>query len=71
MNTLSRTRRLGGSLIVALPRALVEKEGLQVDQIVLIDVKKVKKSGFGIMRGLPSFSADTKLRGQLDDDVRN
>lgn len=67
--TLAKTRRLGGSLIVTLPKSLVEQIGLQEDEMVQIEVKKIKKSGFGIMKGLPSFEKDLKARGQLDDDI--
>ncbi len=66
METLSRTRKIGGSLVVTIPKNIVEKEGLKENQLVEIGVKKVKKSGFGISKGLASFSKEDKFKGQLE-----
>ena len=69
MNVLVKTRKLGGSIIVTLPKTLVDQEGIIENQTLEIDVKKLRKSGFGMMKGLPSFEKNFKARGQLDDDL--
>ena len=48
MEALIKTRKIGGSLVITIPRVIVEEEGLMPNQIVEINVKKIKKSGFGI-----------------------
>lgn len=63
---LAKTRRLGGSLIVTLPKALVEKEGLHEDQLIEVNVRKVRKSGFGMCKGLGTFTKEDKLRSKLE-----
>ncbi len=66
METITKTRRIGGSLVVTIPKNIVEEEGLKEEQSVLIDIKKIKKSGFGISKGLAKFSKEDKFLGQLE-----
>ena len=65
METISKTRAVGGSLVVTIPKIVVEEEGLVENQIVSIDVKKVKKSGFGILKGMRSFTKKDELDTEL------
>lgn len=66
MEAITVTRRIGGSLVVTIPRKIVELQHLQENQPVLIDIQKKKISGFGISHGLASFSASDKFGGQLE-----
>lgn len=66
MQALSKTRKIGGSIMVTIPKNIVEQEGLVENQAVTIEVKKVRVSGFGISKGLASFSKEDKFRGQLE-----
>ena len=61
--TLTKTRSVGGSLIVTIPKELVEKQGIKKDELVEIEIKKVKISGFGILKGkkLPKFIRKDKF----------
>ncbi|MBI2576205.1 hypothetical protein HYV84_03255 [Candidatus Woesearchaeota archaeon] len=61
METIAKTRTLGGSLIVTIPKNVVEVEGLHADEVVAIDIKKVKKSYKGIMPGLGHLEPGDKL----------
>jgi antitoxin component of MazEF toxin-antitoxin module len=56
MAALTKTRVLGGSLAVTIPIGLVRKEGLKKDELVEIEVKKVKKDGFGLLKGIGKFT---------------
>ena len=67
MQIITRTRKVGGSLMVTVPKEIVEKEGLLEDQLVTIEVKKIRQSGFGIAAGIGSFTREDKFKGQLDD----
>lgn len=67
MEALAKTRRIGGSLVVTIPRIIVEQEGLSEDQTITITVKKAKKSWFGVAKGIAPFSEESKLRGQLEE----
>ena len=67
METITKTRKVGGSLVVTIPRRVVEEECLSENQTVKLEVKKFKKSGFGLSRGLASFSKEDKFKGQLEE----
>jgi len=66
METLTKTRKIGGSLVVTIPKTVVEEEGLTENQVVKINIIKIKKSGFGVSKGLASFSKEDKFIGQLE-----
>ena len=58
---LTKTRAVGGSLIVTIPKELTEKEGLRKNELVEIALKKVKVSGFGLSKGLRSFKKEDEF----------
>jgi len=60
--TLVRTRKVGGSLMVILPKELVDEKRIREGEILEVIVKKVKKDGFGVLRGMSSFTAEDELR---------
>ena len=55
MAALTKTRVLGGSLAVTIPVNMVSKEGLKEDELVEIEVKKVKKDYFGALKGIGAY----------------
>ena len=58
---LAKTRKVGGSLVVTLPKELVESKRIKEGEIIEITVKKVKKDGFGILKGLTPCTAKDEL----------
>jgi hypothetical protein len=58
---LAKTRKVGGSLVVTLPKELVESKKIKEGEIVQIRVKKLRKDGFGALKGIGSFTADDEL----------
>lgn len=68
METLIKTRKIGGSLAVTIPHEIVEHENLTENEIVKISIEKVKKSGFGMFKNLGSFTKEDKFKGQLEDE---
>ena len=65
MKGLTKTRTVGGSLVVTIPKKVVEAESLKEDELVEIKVEKVKKSGFGILKGMRSFTKEDELDTEL------
>ena len=59
---LARTRKVGGSLVVTLPKELVETEKIKEGEIIEIKVKKLRKKGFGILKGVGPFTAQDELK---------
>ena len=72
MRMTARTRRIGGSLMVIIPKEMVEVEQLSEGQEVEIQVKKVKKKDFsecfGMFKGIGSWSrAEDRPHEKRDD----
>lgn len=67
MQAIAKTRKIGGSLIVTIPKIIAEHEGLLENQPVKIEVTKIKKSGFGMFKELKSFTKEDKFEGQLEE----
>lgn len=59
--TMAKTRKVGGSLVVTLPKELVESKKIKEGEIVEVNVKKVRKDGFGVLKGLTPFTAKDEL----------
>jgi hypothetical protein len=59
---LAKTRKVGGSLVVTLPKELVESEKIKEGEVVKIRVKKLRKNGFGILKGVGPFTVEDELK---------
>ena len=59
---LVKTRRVGGSLVVTLPKEVTDSKGIREGEIVEITVKKLLVDGFGSLRGIGPFTADDELK---------
>jgi len=60
MESITKIRRVGGSLVATLPKELVEAEKLQPEQTIKIQVKKVKKSFLGALKGIGPWTKEDK-----------
>ena len=58
---LAKTRKVGGSLVVTLPKELVETQKIRENEYVEITVKKCKIDGFGILKGIGPFTVEDEL----------
>jgi len=67
MKTYSKTRTIGGSLVVTIPSSIVKDERLKKDEIVEIEIKKVKKDYFGALKEIDSFTEEDELKEQLEE----
>lgn len=61
METLVKARKLGGSIIVTIPKVVAEQEGIIPGVTVSIKVKKAKSSGFGVLKGIGPFTHEDEL----------
>ena len=66
MKTTVRTRQVGGSLMVTLPANIVKEKRIMENDMVEIDIQKVRKDFFGAARGIGPFNEEDKLKGQLE-----
>jgi len=59
---LVRSRKVGGSIVVSIPKEVTEQEGIREGELVEIDVRKARKDWFGSLKGVGSFSKEEELR---------
>jgi len=67
MKILTRTRSVGGSLMVTIPKEIVKEELLIEGELVELEVEKVKKDFFGSLKGIGPFTKQDELKGQLEE----
>lgn len=65
MKTLSRTRAIGGSLIVTIPKEIVKEESIQEGELMEIEIKRPKKDFFGALKGIGPFTKEDELDTEL------
>jgi len=58
---LVKTRKVGGSIVVSIPKEATEQEGIREGELVEIEVKKAKKDWFGALKGVGIFSKEDEL----------
>jgi hypothetical protein len=47
--------------VVTLPKELVESEKIKEGEVIEISVKKLRKNGFGTLKGVGPFTAEDEL----------
>lgn len=62
---ITETKQVGGSLMVAIPKSVRKAMSLERNQMVQIEIKKMKPSFFGKFRGIGHVDASDKLDTRL------
>jgi len=60
---LVKSRKVGGSIVVSIPKEVTEQEGIREGELVEIDVRKARKDWFGSLKGVGRFSKEDELDG--------
>ncbi|MCL5427627.1 MAG: hypothetical protein M1321_00375 [Candidatus Marsarchaeota archaeon] len=64
---LVTARKLGGSIVVSIPKSIVEHEGIVPGESIRIIVKKARKSWFGAFKGAGHMTREDELDEQIRD----
>ena len=56
-----KTKAIGGSIAVIIPNEIVKEEQIKPEEIVEMEVKKRKSVGFGMFKGMRSFSKEDEF----------
>lgn len=64
---LVKTRKLGGSLIVTIPKGIAEEESIKEGEIIRLKIKKIKRSWFGALKGIGPMTREDELDEQIRD----
>lgn len=59
---MTKTRKVGGSIVVTLPKELVETQKIKENEFVEISVKKCHRNGFGALKGMRPFTVEDELK---------
>ena len=61
MKSITRVRKVGGSLVVTIPKEVVKIKEIKKGEALVVEFEKIKKSGFGILEGIKPFSKEDEL----------
>ena len=67
MEALTKLRKVGGSVMARIPKEVLEHESLHAGETVKIEVKRIKISGFGSLKGMRPFTQEDEFKGQLEE----
>lgn len=56
--TIQHAKKIGGSLMVRIPKDIVEHEHIQPGEAVKITIQKVRKDWFGAFPGLKPYNKE-------------
>ena len=59
--TIQYVKKVGGSLMVRIPKEIARLEQIAENQPIEIDIHKLKKDCFGALQGLASMQKKEKL----------
>jgi hypothetical protein len=62
VKALAKARKVGGSIVVTLPKELVQTMKIRGGELVEITVKKCRVNGFGALKGIGPFMVDDELK---------
>lgn len=57
-----KTRKVGGSIVITLPKKLVESKKIKEGELLEITIKKVKIDGFGALKGMKPFTVEDEMK---------
>jgi len=58
---LVKRRKVGGSIVVSIPKEAVEQEGIREGELIELEVRKTRRDWFGAMKGVGLFSKVDEL----------
>ena len=65
-NITCTTKRIGGSIMVRIPKDVVEQEGIGENESIDLSVRKSRRDFFGAMPGLKPWTKADKLRSKYE-----
>jgi antitoxin component of MazEF toxin-antitoxin module len=65
MKAVTRARSVGGSLMVTIPKEIANESSISEGELIEIEVSKIRKSGFGILKGIGKFTEKDELDTEI------
>jgi antitoxin component of MazEF toxin-antitoxin module len=57
----TRAKKVGGSIMVRLPKEIVQQEDIQEGEMIEVDVRKARKEWFGATPNVDPFTHEDEL----------
>ena len=67
MKAITKTRAVGGSLMVTIPASIAKEETIGENETVEIEIHKIRKDFFGVLKGIGSFKKEDRFKGQFEE----
>jgi antitoxin component of MazEF toxin-antitoxin module len=62
VRVLARTRKVGGSIIVSIPKQAIEQEGIREEgELIELEVRKARKDWFAATKEVGHFTKEDEL----------
>ncbi len=56
--TIQRTKKIGGSLMIRIPKDIVDLEHIQAGEPIKVEIQKIRKDWFGCTPGLNPWNKE-------------
>ncbi|MBS3176833.1 AbrB/MazE/SpoVT family DNA-binding domain-containing protein [Candidatus Woesearchaeota archaeon] len=64
--TIQRAKKIGGSLMLRIPKDIVELEHIQPGEAIQMEIKKLRKDWFGAFPTLKTFTKEDRLHSRYE-----
>jgi len=58
VQVLQKTKKIGGSIMVRIPKEVVELEHIEEGELIQLDIQKPRKDWFGSTPGIKPFNKE-------------
>jgi antitoxin component of MazEF toxin-antitoxin module len=56
-----KTRKVGGSIVVTIPKEVVEVAGINEEETIRIEIEKPRRSYLGALKGMGKFNHEERV----------
>ncbi|MFB6246711.1 MAG: hypothetical protein ABEI74_03930 [Candidatus Pacearchaeota archaeon] len=61
MGVITKTRKIGGSLVATIPSNVINAEDIKEGEWIELEIKKYKKDYFGSLKELDKFEKEDRM----------
>lgn len=63
---IQRTKKIGGSLMIRIPKEVVDIEHIHEGEPVQVEIQKIRKDWFGAFPSLKPFTKEDRMHSHYD-----
>jgi antitoxin component of MazEF toxin-antitoxin module len=69
LKTIAKTRKIGGSIVVTIPANIIQNEQIGANELIELEVKKIRKNYFGALKGIGHFTREDRMEDRMEDRI--